>query len=484
MNERVERGFLTGFSTMLDQKARPAIIEDRSCLHGEHFVDFIPRSIYTVTALTAEINDILETSFSEVWVEGEVSNLRIPPSGHFYFTLKDESSQIHAVIFRSQARFLPFQPEDGLSVVCHGRISIYAQRGQYQLILDLMEPRGVGALQLAFDQLKRRLEAEGLFDPSRKKPLPILPKRIGIVTSPTGAVIQDMLTILERRYENVGALVYPVRVQGEGASTEIANGVKYLDQETDVDVIVVARGGGSLEDLWAFNEETVGRAVANAQTPIVSAVGHEVDFTICDFVADVRAPTPSAAAELVVRNKAELLIQIKSLQDRLLRRIDTILEKGRESWIATNIRLKDPRKRLVDLRLKGEDLAVRLTTSIGRILHERRTRLRTSERNLLYRVPRPRVNRLRELLCQEKEKLDTSIQALVRAKRQRLERAMDRLESMSPLTILRRGYGIVRTIPSLRIVRDAKTVKRGERLNVKLHRGELICRVEKTKISS
>jgi exodeoxyribonuclease VII large subunit len=213
-------------------------------------------------------------------------------------------------------------------------------------------------------------------------------------------------------------------------------------------------------------------------------VGHEVDFTICDFVADVRAPTPSAAAELVVRNKTELLIQIKSLQDRLTRRIDTILEKGRESWIATNIRLKDPRKHLVDLRLKGEHLAIRLTTSIGRILDERRTRLRTSERNLLYRVPRPRVNRLRELLCQEKEKLDTSIQALVRAKRQRLERAMDRLESMSPLTILRRGYGIVRTIPSLRIVRDAKTVKRGERLDVKLHRGELICRVEKTKISS
>lgn len=469
---------------MLDQKPRPAIIEDRSCVHGEHLVDFIPRSIYTVTALTAEINDILETSFSEVWVEGEISNLRIPPSGHFYFTLKDESSQIHAVIFRSQASFLPFQPEDGLSVVCHGRISIYAQRGQYQLIVDLIEPRGVGALQLAFDQLKRRLEAEGLFDSSRKKPLPILPKRIGIVTSPTGAVIQDMLTILERRYENVGVLVYPVRVQGEGASTEIANGVRYLDRETDVDVIVVARGGGPLEDLWAFNEETVGRGVANAQKPIVSAVGHEVDFTICDFVADVRAPTPSAAAELVVRNKAELLIQIESVRARLIRRIDTILEKGRESWIATNIRLKDPRKRLVDLRLKGEDLAVRLTTSIGRILDERGTRLRTSERNLLYRSPRPRMDRLRGLLCQEEERLNTSIQALVRAKRQRLERVMDRLESMSPLTILRRGYGIVRKIPSMKIVRDAKTVKRGERLNVNLHRGELICSVEKTKISS
>lgn len=442
---------------------------------------FVPRSIYTVSALTAEITDILETNFGEIWVEGEVSNFRVPPSGHFYFTLKDESSQIQAVIFRSQARFLHFQPEDGLSVICRARVSVYAQRGQYQLITDWIEPRGLGSLQLAFDQLKRRLEAEGLFDPSRKKPLPLLPKKIGIVTSPTGAVIRDMLTILRRQCENVSALIYPVRVQGEGASEEIARGISSLDQETDVDVIVVARGGGSLEDLWPFNEEIVARAVEKAEKPILSAVGHEVDFTICDLVADVRAPTPSAAAELVVRNKADLLFRIETLRDRLVKRIQTVLKTRRDLWIMVNGRLKDPRRRLVDLRLRADDLVVRLAGDVRRILNERRTGIGNLERNLFYRSPRWRVDRLRDLLGQKTGRLGSVTVDLLRHKRRCLERSMDRLEAMSPLKILRRGYSIVRRVPSMEIVRDSRTVNRGDRVDVKLHQGALICSVEKTK---
>lgn len=444
-------------------------------------MDFIPRTIYTVSALTGEINDILETNFPEVWVEGEVSNLRVPPSGHLYFTLKDESSQIQAVIFKSQARFLRFEPENGLSVVCRGRISVYAQRGQYQLISDVIEPRGIGALQLAFDQLKSRLEAEGLFDPSRKKPLPFLPKRIGIVTSPTGAVILDMLTILERRYENVGAVLYPVKVQGEGASEEIASGITYLDQETDVDVIVVARGGGSLEDLWAFNEEVVARAVSKAEKPVISAVGHEIDFTICDFVADVRAPTPSAAAEIAVRNKVDLSIRIVNLQDRVIKRMETALKGRRDLWLTVKARLKDPRRRLVDLRLRGDDIVARLTGGIGRILDEKRMRLENIDKHLLYRVPRSRVDRLRDVVGQRAGRLDGAVNILLGVKRRCLERAVDRLEAMSPLNILRRGYSIIRRIPSMGIVRDARTVEKGDRLDVKLDRGQLTCRVEKTK---
>ena len=444
-------------------------------------MQFIPRAIYTVSALTAEIRDILEANLDEIWVEGEVSNLRVPPSGHFYFTLKDESSQIQAVIFRSQAVLLEFQPEDGLGVICRGRIGVYEQRGQYQIIIDFMEPRGMGALQLAFDQLKRRLEAEGLFDPSRKKPLPLLPKKVGIVTSPTGAVIRDMLTILRRRYENVGVVIYPVRVQGEGAAEEIARGITYLDQEADVDVIVAARGGGSLEDLWAFNEEVIARAIEKADKPIVSAVGHEVDFTLCDFVADIRAPTPSAAAELIVRNKADLLDGIESLRDRLSKRVQMIVKRKRDLWATMNSRLKDPRRRLVDLRLRGDELVGRLAGGVRRNLDEKRTRLGNIERNLSYRAPLSRVDRLWDLLGERTGKLEIAMNDHLRLKRRSMEKSVDRLEAMSPLNILRRGYSIVRRIPSMEIVKDSRAVQRGDMIDVRLHQGELVCRVGKTK---
>jgi len=443
-------------------------------------MDFSTSSIYTVTQLTAEIKDILESGFGEVWVEGEVSNLRVPPSGHWYFTLKDESSQIQAVVFRSQARFLEFEPEDGLRIIVRGRVSVYEQRGQYQIIVDFMEPRGVGALQLAFEQLKRRLEGEGLFDPERKKPLPFLPRRIGIVTSPTGAVIRDMLTILKRRFDDVGVLLYPVRVQGEGAPGEIARGLTYLDRQTDVDVIIVARGGGSMEDLWAFNDETVAMAIGRAHKPVVSAVGHEVDFTISDFVADVRAPTPSAAAELVVRTKADLLFHLEGLRDRLIKRIQVVLRGKTDRWLGLDVRLRDPRRRLADLRLQGDDLLGRLVGGTRRIIERKRTGVAGTERDVLYRTPLTRIDRIRDRLEQGTGKLERAVRGDMVVRRRAVERSMDRLEALSPLKILRRGYGIVHRLPSMDIIRDSRAVRRDDMVDVKLHQGRLVCRVMST----
>lgn len=273
--------------------------------------------IFTVSELTRNIRTLLEGQFPEAWVSGEVSNFRPHSSGHFYFSLKDDKAYLNAVMFRGANSKLAFKMEDGLEVICHGRISVYEARGQYQIVVDHIEPKGIGALQLAFEQLKKKLQAEGLFDPARKKSLPFLPRKIGVVTSPTGAAIRDILNILGRRFPSVDLLLVPVPVQGEGAAEAIAQAIRLLNEREDMDVMIVGRGGGSTEDLWAFNEEIVARAIFASKIPIVSAVGHEIDFTIADFVADVRAPTPSAAAELVVPNRSDLLSQVSKLKRRL-----------------------------------------------------------------------------------------------------------------------------------------------------------------------
>jgi exodeoxyribonuclease VII large subunit len=275
------------------------------------------RRVLSVTELTVQLRDLLETTFVEVWVEGELSNCRLWNTGHMYFTLKDASAQMHAVIFRSALRSLKFKPADGLRVVARGRISVYEPKGEYQLVCEHMEPQGLGALQLAFDQLKKRLQGEGLFDAARKRPLPALPRKIGIVTSLDGAAIRDIIKVLRRRYVNAHLVIRPARVQGEGAAPEIARGLRALGRVAGVDVIIVGRGGGSIEDLWAFNEEIVARAIAGSPVPVISAVGHESDVSIADFVADLRAPTPSAAAELVVAAKDEFCSRIDRLHDRL-----------------------------------------------------------------------------------------------------------------------------------------------------------------------
>jgi len=438
------------------------------------------RYILTVSELTREIKDILEDKFPNVWVEGEVSNLRIPPSGHIYFTLKDDSSQIRAVLFKMQARTLRFIPEDGLHLICRGRVSLYEKRGDYQLILESIEPKGIGALQLAFLQLKEKLEKEGLFDPTQKKQIPMIPRKIGIVTSPTGAVIQDMLHILERRFENLHLLLYPVRVQGEGASSEIAEGIKYFNQRTEVDVIIVGRGGGSLEDLWAFNEEVVARAIYHSKIPIISAVGHETDYTIADFVADLRAPTPSAAAELVVRDKREIKNILRYLEGGLENQIIQMLGGYRTTLSHLRKIFREPRKKIEEYFLRADDLANRFRLLTLWVLRRKRERNLYLHESLLLRNPMQRVKTLRFIIFEAKKRLGQNIKYSIEIQRQRVGGILGKLDSLSPISILRRGYSITRKLPSLEILRDVSHVKEGDNVEIKLHQGALLCMVKKT----
>jgi exodeoxyribonuclease VII large subunit len=323
---------------------------------GQALLDFeAQRKIYSVSELSQQIKNLLERQFPDVWVTGEVSNFRAASSGHFYFTLKDAHAQLRAVCFRNQARYLKFKPQDGISVITRGHLSVYEARGEYQLYVEYLEPAGLGALQLAFEQLKQKLAAEGLFDRARKKALPLLPRTVGIVTSPTGAVMRDILRILRRRFHNLNVLVFPAKVQGEGAAEEIIEGIQYFNRRSLVDVMIVARGGGSLEDLWAFNEEGLARAISASRIPIISAVGHETDFTIADFVADLRAPTPSAAAELVVRRKQDFLSDL----EHHARRMSQIFR----------LKLSEARQRLTELRMHQvfQTLATRLAERAQRV---------------------------------------------------------------------------------------------------------------------
>jgi exodeoxyribonuclease VII large subunit len=437
------------------------------------------RPIYTVSQLTAEIKTLLERNFEHVWVEGEVSNLRLPGSGHLYFTLKDESAQVRAVMFRMQNRLLKFQPEDGLQVVGYGRLTVYEPRGEYQIVLDHLEPRGLGALQLAFEQLKEKLSREGLFDPARKRPLPPLPQKIGIVTSPTGAAIRDILQIIDRRFANVHILLCPVRVQGTGAGLEIARAIDELGQWPGLDVMIVGRGGGSLEDLWAFNEEEVARAIYRSPVPVISAVGHEIDFTIADFVADLRAPTPSAAAELVVRNKVELVQNLESLARRLSHTVRIDLESRRERLSSSIHRLTDPRRRISDQRLRLDDFLLRLSSSLPQGLQWRSERLMMKFEALIHLHPGRRVGEYGQRMTQFARRLAVASRSGLRSQRQRVEAAAGRLQSLSPLAVLERGYAIARALPSREIIREAARLKTHDRVSVRVHRGEFIARVEK-----
>jgi len=437
------------------------------------------RPIYTVSQLTGEIKTLLEKNFENIWVEGEISNFRHPTSGHLYFTLKDESCQLRAVMFRMQNRLLKFDPEDGLQIVCYGRLTVYDPRGEYQIVVDYMEPKGLGALQLAFEQLKEKLAREGLFDSARKRPLPTLPQKIGIVTSPTGAAIRDILQIIDRRFANVHILLYPVRVQGTGAAQEIAQAIEELGRWPALEVMIVGRGGGSLEDLWAFNEEEVARAIHRSPVPVISAVGHEIDFTIADFVADLRAPTPSAAAELVVRNKVELVQNLENRVWRLNQVVRTTLESWQERLESLIHRLTDPRKRIADQRLRLDDFSFRLATSIQQGLGRRSERLGLKRESLFLLHPGKRVADFSRRLSQAYHRLMISARVALRLHRQRVEVIAGRLRTLSPLSVLERGYSIVRRLPSQEIIREASRLKPHDRVNVKVHRGEFTARVEK-----
>jgi exodeoxyribonuclease VII large subunit len=437
------------------------------------------REILSVSALNDRIKALLEEGFASLWVEGEVSNLRRPASGHVYFTLKDAKSQIRAVIFRNPfvqrggSRPAGFAIEEGMSVVCRARLSVYTPRGDYQLLIDAVEPKGLGALQKAFEQLKARLDAEGLFDPLRKKRLPFLPSRIGVVTSPTGAVIRDILTVTRRRFPSVNILIVPVRVQGAEAPQEIIRALADLQFAAGVDVIILARGGGSLEDLAPFNDEGVARAISRSRIPVISAVGHETDFTIADFTADLRAATPSAAAELAVPLRAELAERVETLHLRLNRHCRREMERLRQRVTELAERLRDPKRRLADIRLTLDDHGERMRLAVDHLLKMRCREWTTLAVRLDHQNPRSRIaERLRQMDNLAKE-LRAARERQDEQRKSRWRAAMGLLDSLSPLAVLNRGYSITRRLPDGLILRKAESAAAGDIIAVRLAAGSL-----------
>ena len=437
------------------------------------------RHIFTVSELTQSIKGLLENAYPFVWVAGEISNFRIPVSGHFYFTLKDPGAQINAVMFRAQNRSLKFRPEDGMAVVAMGRLNLYEPRGIYQIIIEYLEPEGIGILQLAFEQLKAGLAAEGLFDEKHKRPLPYLPQKIAVVTSPTGAVIRDIMHVINRRFPNVAVEIAPVKVQGEGAAEEIAEALQLLNEMNDADVIVVARGGGSLEDLQAFNSEVVARAIFASHIPVVSAVGHETDFTIADFTADVRAPTPSSAAELIVPVKEELLRRIREIRGALKSAMSQRLRLLRERTIQLSKRLVHPGRQIADYRLRLDDALGRIVRGLSRRLDEKRDRLNMMRERLGRCGPQFMVKDLDVLLKQHRQTLFSAMQFFLESKRSILRTTVAKLNTLNPLAILERGYSVTRTLPDYALVKDVQQVSVGQHVEVTVSRGAMVCRIER-----
>jgi len=493
---------------------------DRRTMSQTLLFDLQPqRRIWKVSELTEQIGAILEGAFRDVWIEGEVSNCRPAQSGHLYFTLKDARSQIRCVCFRDQARLLKFRPEDGLQITLRGSLGVYEPRGEYQIYVTHIEPVGLGALQLAFEQLKKKLQEEGLFEEARKKPPPVLPRCIGIITSPSGAAIRDILRVLKRRFANVHVQLYPVKVQGDGAASDVASALRYFNRVKFADVLIVARGGGSLEDLWAFNEEIVARAIAASAIPVITGVGHETDFTIADFVADMRAPTPSAAAEIVLRSRQEFERHIADFQRQLVhhtryllsqrrhrvrdlqthrgfRQMELLLRRRRQeidelsSSLATGLRLRlaaahqrltksgarlssfDLRARAAVLRRRIEQHRTALHTALERLVTQKRRRFTTTQVRFAALDLRARVGRLRRACEQRFAEMHTRMDRLLVARRRRLESAALRLQERSPFQLLERGYAIVYDATG-RVLRSADQVEIGSDIAVRLARGEV-----------
>ncbi len=499
-------------------------------------LNLIPeRKIYTVAELSAGIKALLEGKFPDVWVTGEISNFRGAGSGHLYFTLKDESAQLRAVCFRNQARYLKFKPADGLAVIARGRLSAYEARGEYQLVVDYLEPAGLGALQVAFEQLKKKLAREGLFDPARKKPLPALPRAVGIVTSPHGAAVRDIIRVLHRRFRNMDIYLYPVKVQGEGAAEEIAEGIAYFNRHPLAGALIVGRGGGSVEDLWAFNEETVVRAIAASEVPVISAVGHETDFTLADFAADLRAPTPSAAAELVVRPKDELISELENRMRRLAHSLRLQVSETRErlTGLQHHRAFQTLPARIAERAQRVDDALAQMERAFAQELSRKREAFLTMSGRLMRFEPGRLVELRRARLDQQKSRLERSVADLARLVTETQSRSRERwlarsagvvrfdftrflqlkqaafgersrgldagfkkrwtdcearlkysvalLGERSPMTVLGRGYSITRDAEG-RIVRDAAQVEKGDEISVRLARGELGAEIRRKKL--
>ena len=438
------------------------------------------RRVWKVRELVASVRSHIEREYSDAWVEGEISNFRAPDSGHLYFTLKDGNSQIRVVMFRSSARLLRFRPADGLQVIVRGRVTVYEDRGELQISAEHIEPKGAGSLQLAFEQLKAKLEAEGLFAPDRRKPIPALPSRIGLVTSAQAAALRDILNVLQRRHHSVNVLIYPAQVQGDAASHEVAAGVRFFNQHDNVDVIIVARGGGSAEDLAAFNDETLARTVFASEIPVISAIGHETDFTIVDFVADLRAPTPSAAAELVIRSRQEVEDHTAALHERLSRAMRYRLLMGRQAL--TELAQHGAFARMMGLirqrQQKLDDLTHRMELAERHLLERMRRRWELTSAAV-------RHYDLRLVLSGMRKELDSGTAALVAIMRNvllqcrvRSERFETALQSMSPLAILERGYALVFDSEG-KLLKDAGSLNIGDEISARLAHGEIRAAVTK-----
>ena len=432
------------------------------------------RRVFRVSELNAEVQSLFERQFRSIWVAGEISGCRTAPSGHYYFSLKDEGSQIKCALFKGAARFAKFKPQEGLAVIARGNLEVYEARGEYQLIVELLEPQGAGALQLAFEQLKKKLADEGLFEQGRKRPLPKLPRRIGIVTSPGGAVISDILHVLERRFPGLHIQLFPAQVQGEGSIAQVCQGITYFSRSAWADVVIVARGGGSLEDLWTFNEEAVARAIAASTIPVISAVGHETDFTIADFVADCRAPTPSAAAEIVICTRESLLDQIsaqraKALQGlryRMLVCSRDLQQRGAQRALALVERGLTKRAQRVD------EFDFQLRRLERRMLESQRKRLEDLGRRLAATDLRLRFARIRHRHALLGEALSKCMHTALWHGKRRQEAMQAHLTQLSPLAVLARGYAIVED-ERKQILRAAAETSIGETVRIRLHRGEL-----------
>jgi len=438
------------------------------------------RHVWKVRELVASVRGQVEREYPDAWVEGEISNFRAPDSGHLYFTLKDGNAQIRVVMFRSSARLLRFRPADGLQVVVRGRVTIYEDRGELQIAAEYIEPKGAGSLQLAFEQLKAKLEAEGLFASERKKPIPALPARIGIVTSPQAAALRDILNVLHRRHHSVNVLIFPAQVQGDAAAFEVAAGVRFFNQQKKVEVIIVARGGGSAEDLAPFNNEGLARTVAASEVPVISAVGHETDFTIIDFVADLRAPTPSAAAELVIRSRQEIEDKASGLHARLERAMRYRLLMGRQ--VLTQLAQHGAFARMLEVirqrQQKSDDLAHRMELAERALLEKSRRRWEAISAAVRHYDVRLVLGGMRRELESRTTALASVMRNVLLQKRVRAERMGMALQSLSPLAILDRGYALVFDSEG-KLLKDADAAKIGDGISVRLARGRIEAAVTK-----
>jgi exodeoxyribonuclease VII large subunit len=436
--------------------------------------------IFTVTRLNREARLILEDNFRQVWIEGEISNFVVPQSGHWYFTLKDTNAQVRCAMFRTSNRKLDFTPKDGMHVMLKASVSLYEGRGEFQLLAEHMEEVGIGKLRQAFEALKKRLQEAGLFNPADKKTLPQMPTSLGIITSPTGAAIKDILSVLNRRYPALPIIIYPTLVQGEAAAANIVKAIQTANRRSECDVLILARGGGSLEDLWPFNEEIVAHAIYQSQIPIISGVGHEIDFTIADFVADVRAPTPSAAAELVAPHIEELLESLDLLQQRITRQMHQKIRDTTQNitWLNKHLQQQHPKRKLAEKTQHLDQCEINLARLMTKFLTHHQTKLNAQRLELFSATPLHQIREIKNKLALNTQHLKNTIQTQLQAQQQTLSNASGKLNALSPLATLSRGFSI--TTKNNKVIRNASNVKRGDQVQIQLMEGKLDCTVDKT----